>query len=105
VNVLCNSEVLDVDQDSLGKQAKVVRHSTADFVLVKDLNDGSKAVGIFNLGEQPQTLSVSWPDLGVSGTQRVRDMWRQKDIGLLGNEFHADVRPHGVELVRLWPVR
>ncbi len=101
LNVLCNAEVIAVDQDPLGKQAKLLRQSDNEYMMVKDLEDGSKAVGLFNLGEQPAKLSVSWTELGISGKQRVRDLWRQKDLGKFKNEFHAEVPRHGVILVRL----
>ena len=71
-------------------------------MLVKDLEDGSKAVGLFNLGEQPARLAVSWTELGISGKQRVRDLWRQNDLGKFNHEFKTEVPRHGVMLVRLW---
>lgn len=103
LNVLCNAEVIAVDQDPLGRQAKILRQTAGEFVLVKDLEDGSKAVGLFNLGEQPAKLAVSWAELGVSGKERVRDLWRQKDLGVFNREFQAEVPRHGVSMVRLWP--
>ena len=103
LNVLCNAEVIDVDQDPLGKQARVLRQSTNDFVLVKELEDGSKAIGLFNLAEQPAKLAVSWTDLGLSGKQRIRDLWRQKELGTFKKEFQAEVPRHGVIMVRIWP--
>jgi alpha-galactosidase len=105
LNVLCNSEVIAVDQDPLGKQAKILRQTPGEFVLVKELEDGSKAVGLFNLGEQPAKFAVSWSELGLAGRQRVRDLWRQKDLGKFKTEFQADVPRHGVALVKLSPER
>ena len=81
LNVLCNAEVIAVDQDPLGRQAKILRQTDSEFVLVKELEDGSKAVGLFNLGEHPAKLAVSWTELGISGKQHVRDLWRQKIWG------------------------
>ena len=48
-------------------------------------------------------ITASWADLGVSGPQRVRDLWRQKDLGVCEDAFTAYVARHGVVLVRLWP--
>src|SRR5215469_10287542 len=103
LNVLCNAEVIAVDQDPLGKQGKILRQSDNEFVLVKQLEDGSQAVGLFNLGEQPARLAVSWSELGLAGRQRARDLWRQKDLGNFKNKFQAEVPRHGVALVRLSP--
>jgi alpha-galactosidase len=37
LNVLCNAEVIEVDQDRLGKQAKILRQTGDEFLLVKEL--------------------------------------------------------------------
>jgi alpha-galactosidase len=103
LNVLCNAEVIEVDQDPLGKQAKILRQTGDEFVLLKELADGSKAVGLFNLSSHPRKISVGWHDLGVSGNQRVRDLWRQKEIGLFNQTLEIEVPRHGVALVRLQP--
>jgi alpha-galactosidase len=103
LNVLCNSEVIAVDQDPLGKQAKILRLANNEFVLVKELEDGSKAVGLFNLGDRPKKLAISWTDLGISGKPEVRDVWRQKNLGTFKNQYQAEVPRHGVVLVKITP--
>ena len=104
LNVLCNHEVIDVDQDPLGKQARILRQTRRELVLVKDLEDGSKAVGLFNLGPLPATLAVNWDEIGVSaGSRPVRDLWRQRDLGALEGQFRTEVPRHGVALVRIGP--
>ncbi|MBN2218061.1 MAG: putative Ig domain-containing protein [Pirellulales bacterium] len=101
LNVLCNAEVLAVDQDSLGKQARIVRQNDDELVLAKPMEDGSLAVGLFNLSAKPREISASWTDLGLTGKQIPRDLWRQKDLGATEGDYRAEVPPHGVMLVRL----
>ena len=101
LNVLCNSEVLDVNQDALGKQARPVVYEDGVLVLAKEMEDGSSAVGLFNLGERERTIKVDWKTLGLSGKQRVRDLWRQKELGEFEDGFEAEVERHGVVLVRM----
>jgi len=103
LNVLNNAEVIAVDQDPLGKQARIVRKTEDEFVLVKPLVDGSVAVGLFNLSESPRTVAVTMADLGVTGPQRVRDLWRWSDVGTMVTSYSAAVGRHGVMLVRMWP--
>jgi alpha-galactosidase len=100
-NVLCNSEVIDIDQDSLGKQGVIVRKTDSEFILAKPLDDGSLAVGLFNLSLKPLTISVNWTDLGIHGRRKVRDVWRQHDLGSFNTVFSSPVPAHGVMLVRL----
>lgn len=101
LNVLCNAEVIAVDQDPLGRQAKILRHTPDEFVLVKQLEDGSEAVGLFNLASQPRNISVTWTELGIRGKRTARDLWRQRNIGSFDKAFAAEVPRHGVALVRL----
>lgn len=101
LNVLCNPEVIDVDQDPLGQCARVVHLTDATFLMVKDLEDGSKAVGLFNRGDGEVSVTAKWSDLGLTGSQAVRDLWRQKDLGRFDNQFQASVPRHGGVLVRM----
>ena len=103
LNLLGNDEVLALDQDALGKEAVCVSSNGDIRVYAKDLDDGTKAVGLFNLGEAPASVTVNWSDLGISGAQLVRDLWRQKDLGGFDKEFTATVAPHGVVLVKILP--
>ncbi len=103
LNVLCNDEVIAVDQDPLGKPGKrVAKHDECE-VWVRSLADGTKAVGLFNRGEFESTVTAAWSDLGVAGPQKVRDLWRQKDLGEFATSFARSVPRHGVVLVRLAP--
>ena len=103
-NLLTNDEVLSLNQDPLGKQATQIYAAGAIRVLAKDLEDGSKAIGLFNTGKEPNAVKVTWQQLDVTGNQTVRDLWRQKNIGTYKDGFEAMVRPHGVVLVRIQPV-
>ena len=100
-NVLCNAEVIEVDQDPLGQSAAIARLNDDTFLMIKDLEDGSKAVGLFNRGESPVEMSAPWPVVGVCGQQTVRDLWRQTDLGKFQDGFKAQVPRHGVVLVRV----
>lgn len=102
VNVLCNPEMIEVNQDPLGQSARVVRLGDTTFAMVKDLEDGSKAVGLFNSGEFPSTVTASWAALGISGSQRVRDLWRQQELGVQRDGFSAPVARRGGAVVRVW---
>ncbi|RPJ61194.1 MAG: alpha-galactosidase [Acidobacteria bacterium] len=101
INVLCNSEVIDVNQDPLGRCGAIQQLDDASFLMVKMLEDGSKAVGLFNQRNTEATLTAAWPALGIIGPKRVRDLWRQRDLGVFEKQFQAKVPAHGVLLVRI----
>ena len=101
LNVLCNPEVIEIDQDTLGECARVVPLSEKTFLMVKRLEDGGTAVGLCNRGESNAKVTAKWSDLGLTGKQTVRDLWRQKDLGGFDGQFSAPVGRHGVVLLRL----
>jgi alpha-galactosidase len=102
LNILENDEVIAVNQDSLGKQASTIFKDGDVRVLAKNLEDGTKAVGLFNTGSNSvATVTVKWSDLKISGSKPVRDLWRQKDLGNFRDEFSLKVAPHSAELVKI----
>ena len=101
LSLLTNDEVIDVDQDPLGKPGRRVAIDGDLEVWARDMEDGSKAVGLFNRGEDAATVTAKWADLGLKGKRIVRDLWRQQDLGKYEGEFKASVPRHGVVLVRL----
>lgn len=101
LGLITNDEVLDVNQDALGKQATRVGRRGGSDVYAKPLDDGSWAVGLFNRGSKEAKVAVRWSDLGLSGEHAVRDLWRQKDLGVFPEEFESVVASHGVVLIRL----
>jgi alpha-galactosidase len=103
LNILCNAEVIEINQDPLGKQGPIIEKTEDYFIMAKDMEDGSKAVGLFNTAEIQTEIAVTWDSLGITGAQRVRDLWRQKDLGTYKNQFKAKVARHGVVFVRLFP--
>jgi alpha-galactosidase len=102
VSLLSNDEVLAVDQDTLGKQATTVsKNNDGGVVYAKDLEDGSKAVGLFNVGTEPLKVVANFSDLNLTGKQKVRDLWRQKNVGEFDQKYEATVAPHGAVLVKI----
>lgn len=101
LNVLCNAEVIDVNQDLLGKQARIVRKTKEEFVLAKPLEDGSVAVGLFNLTREPREMACPLKELGAAEAASVRDLWRQKEDGKAVRDLRKTVGAHGVVMLRL----
>jgi len=101
LSLLTNDEVIEVDQDPLGKPGCRVAIDGDLEVWAKDMEDGTKAVGLFNRGEDATTVTAKWADLGLKGKRIVRDLWRQQDLGKYDGEFKASVPRHGVVLIRL----
>jgi len=102
LNLLTNDEVIEVDQDSMGRPGRRVAKDGDLEVWARPMEDGSLAVGLFNRGEGLRVVVANWEDLGIRGPQKVRDLWRQRDVGVAEGKLEAYVARHGVVLVRLW---
>jgi len=103
LSLLTNDEVIEVDQDPLGRPGRRISKDGDLEVWARPLEDGSLAVGLFNRGEGLRAIETKWEDLEVQGPQKVRDLWRQQDVGVCEGKFEAYVARHGVVLVRMSP--
>ncbi len=86
-----------------GMRERVVNLTADTFLMIKDLEDHSKAVGLCNRGQMPQTSTAKWSEVGVDGNQIVRNLWRQRDLGAFKGSFSAAIDWRGVMLVRMRP--
>lgn len=101
LNVLCNPEIIEIDQDPLGQCGKVIMHADKQFLMVKKLYDGSTAVAMFNRAKEPKEIKFAWPEINVKGKQKIRDLWRQKELGFYKDDFEATIPAQGVLVIKL----
>lgn len=100
LRLLTNDEVLDIDQDPLGKPARRTLTRGLLDIWVKDLEDGSKVVGFFNRSREPLEAAVDLKDLGLMGKCQVRDLWKRADLPDVEGQITINPRPHGVQLYK-----
>jgi len=101
IALLTNKEVIAIDQDPLGKQADRVYAEGSEEIWARPLADGSKAVGIFNRFDWPQTIEINFHELGFKGRVKARDIWAAKDLGTLPSHYSSRVAAHGMVLLRV----
>lgn len=102
--ILTNTEVIAVDQDTLGIQGRKVRDDGDFEVWSKPLKDGSRAVVLFNRTSGDAEISLSWQEIELSAHEAaVRDLWQKEDLGRFQSSFSAVVPPHGVVMVKITP--
>ncbi len=101
--LLTNDQVITLDQDSLDPSAKRVSQKNGLEVWVKSSRDGSKAVGLFNRNDADARVVLNWTDARLSGKQKLRDLWEDKDDGVFDQTFSSPVPAHGVMLLRVTP--
>jgi alpha-galactosidase len=101
--LMTNDEVIALDQDPLAKPARRVAQANGLEVWVKDLKDGSKAIGLFNRSNHDASITLDWKKAGLSGEQNLRDLWQHKDLGSFDQTFSSTVPSHGVILLQTKP--
>ena len=109
LNLLSNDEVLAIDQDALGKSATCVLKIGDVRVFEKELEDGGRALGFFNLSTTPVNLEFNQlASLGFKGRQHVRDLWRQSDlpnVDAAKGVLPLAIPAHGVLLYKFSPAK
>lgn len=99
--LLTNPEVLEVNQDSLGKKARRM-FGPPQFpeIWMKELSNGLFAIGFFNRTDKTVSINIPWRDLGFRSAPMVRDLWLRKDLGSQENCV-AELPPHGCVLLKV----
>lgn len=102
--MLCNDEILAVNQDILGLGAVCVYEKrTRDMngskkenlkIYVKPLSDGTAAMGLFNLGETEASMQ-----LPVQKGAAIRDLWAKEDISV--GETGLMLQPHTCRMLKI----
>jgi alpha-galactosidase len=105
LEILTNKEVIAVDQDALGKTGVKVRDDGDFEVWSKQLEDGGRAIVLFNRSLSTANISVSWTEIGYPAHLKasVRDLWQHKDLGEFTEEFSANVPSHDAVMIRVIP--
>lgn len=101
-SILLNREVIAIDQDPAALPMRRISRDEKTEVYLRPLHDGDIAVALFNRGDTPAEVSVTWESLGIDGQPRaVRDLWKHEPVEVSGQGYTAIVPTHGVVLLRL----
>ncbi|PRC93398.1 glycoside hydrolase family 27 protein [Solimicrobium silvestre] len=101
--ILTNREVIAIDQDALGIQAKRVAKHVGDEVWARPLQGGGRAVVLLNRSETAHSVTVSWDMLNLPDQldMQLRDVWLAKNLPAARSSYTAMVPSHGVVMLRL----
>jgi alpha-galactosidase len=102
-DLLTNHDVIDIDQDPMGKAATRKWQDGYLEVWMRPLWDGTYGVALFNRAPLKMKLKVAWDDLGLGHNAKVRDCWLRKDLGTLRGGITREVPSHGAMLFRVTP--
>lgn len=91
--ILTNKDILAIDQDPLGKQAKRVLNENSWQVFVKPLANGTYAIGILNTTETKRKFHQELSRLGFEGKYKLFNVWSKKSHKK-SNTLKFDVDAH-----------
>lgn len=103
LEILKNTEVIALNQDSLGKQAHLVRRYTTEQydVWLGELSGSRLVLGLANWYNGSQSVTVTLPaDLGIASAS-ARDVWAAESVGTLSGSYTTTLAGHELRLLVL----
>lgn len=108
--ILINKEVIAVNQDKLGEQARRFMDMGEKEIWAKPLANGELAVCFLNRTESVWKLDYDWHKQTIyfanevnihKKEYKIRDLWKHQDLGTTKAHTQYEIAPHGVLMVRL----
>ena len=103
LRILTNTDVIAINQDKMGLQGKKLKVDGTSEVWAGPLEGGMYAVVLLNRGNSTASITVNLKDFGLNGAV-VRDLWSQKDLGIMNGGITSSVPSHGVKMYKLSPI-
>jgi len=102
--ILTATEIVAIDQDARGMQARRIRRDEDVEVWVRGLaSTQTFAVALLNLGSEDRELHARLDEVGFAATDlvRVRDLWLRSDLGERRHELVTTVPSHSAAVLRV----
>ena len=102
-DILTKRDVIAIDQDPLGHEARHVYSKGEVEVWARDLKGGSKAIAIVNAGSDVYSthpFHLDLAQLGLHGPQHAKDLWTGKQMDLTNN-MPIELPAHDILLLRI----
>lgn len=105
LRLLKNTELIALNQDRLGLQARVVRVENGVYLYVKDietLNGRTRAVALCNLSDEEQRFTMRMSEVEMAGRVKVRDLFECHDMDdVTCGTMSVTVPAHDTRIYRL----
>jgi alpha-galactosidase len=108
LEILKNKDLIAIDQDKRGIQAKRIFSDVVSDILVKPLENHELAVCLFNKSNKAKEMSVSlsmlhsdpFVDLPIKSSYEATNLW-EKETFELKDKIQVTVAPHGVAVYKI----
>jgi alpha-galactosidase len=98
-DILMNRDVIAIDQDPLGDQARRLWVQGPMEIWVKDLSGGKRALAFFNRGESELNFNPHLTVLAPMQGRRFKDLWTKSSTVVLSDDTSLRVPSHSVLLL------
>ena len=117
LSILTNTEMIAVDQDSLGIAAFKITIPDSLEVWIKPMKNKQLVLCFFNRTGIARNLDFKWKDMVIGNKSSgfevhfdkqaflIRDLWLKKDLGMTSGNFKRTLASHDVVVVKLEPLK
>ena len=102
-NILLNSEILAINQDPKGEQAKLVSKQNGVWIYKKSMSDSSVVVAVFNSSKKEKQFDLKESELGLQGTYEVYNIWEHTKKDALSDKVAVTLKGHETVVLKLKP--
>lgn len=109
---LVNPDIIAINQDIECRGPYHIgqwNNPEAVFALVKPMSDGTLAIGMFNLGDKRNEMSLQFWDMGISSAAGIGlemvNCWTHENEGVFTERYAGQIEPHGCLMFRAKPVK
>jgi alpha-galactosidase len=92
--ILTNYELLAINQDAKGEQAKLVKKKRGVWVYKKELSNGDIAVAVLNTKKKHDFFRLGFEMFEGDKTYTVRDVWKHTDMGINNGCVYSHLDAH-----------
>lgn len=99
--LLTNKELIALNQDTLYQQAYLAASDNSCYILVKDVETRrglKRAFAIYNPNDEAKTVKVSFAQLDLDGSVKLRDLFAKEDLGAFTTTYSASIPAHGTRI-------
>lgn len=107
LRLLLNPELIAINQDALGLQARVYRQEQGVVLLAKDIREAegrTRAVALYNPTDEDRLFSFCGTDIGLEGSLNVRDALARRDVPEIKDgqqRYILKIPAHSVRIFRM----
>ena len=103
--ILLNKDVIDIDQDALGRQGFRVMRLDGVEAWKKPLKGDRVAIAVLNRNSTDRSFTGSWKELELDPQMSfaVYDVWKHASLGRSRGPISAELKPHEIHVFLLTP--